>query len=274
MTGTVAPETDLPVLYHNDMSVCAAKVRMAFAEKQVAFHGIHLDIRAGDAQRPEYVKLNPNQVVPTLVWQGRVVIESNVICEFIDDAWPTHGSGSLRPADALDRAQMRLWMKRLDDGMHAMTGVVSTCVAFRHQHLARAPEDLQAWLNQMVDHARRERLASCIHEGLESPYFTTAVRQFDALMGQFETTLTHAQWLAGDRFSLADIAYAPYLARLAHLGLDDMVQSRPGVRDWSERVLSRPGFRTGIADWFNPKYLAIFDRERDRARARAATILG
>ena len=54
-------------LYHNDMSVCAQKVRMALAEKQLPWESHHLDLRAGDQQKPEYVKLNPNAVVPTLV---------------------------------------------------------------------------------------------------------------------------------------------------------------------------------------------------------------
>ncbi len=264
---------EVPVLYHNDMSVCAAKVRMAFAEKGVAFHGIHLDIRAGEAQHPDYVKLNPNQVVPTLLHWGRVIIESNVICEYIDDAWPDQGTGELRPQGALDRARMRLWMKRLDDGMHAMTGVVSTCVAFRHQHLARKPEDVQAWLDKMVDPARRERMRSCVYQGLDSSYFVDGVRRFDRLMAEFDQVLGQSRWLAGDQFSLADIAYAPYLVRLHHLGLDDMIQSRPAVRDWSERVLDRPSFKVGIAGWFNSKYLAIFERERDQARKKVAEIL-
>ena len=95
-----------PLLYHNDMSVCAAKVRMALAEKAVTWEGVHLDIRAGDAQKPEYVKLNPNQVVPTLVHQGVPVIESNIICEYIDDHWT---STALKPSDTLARAAIGLF---------------------------------------------------------------------------------------------------------------------------------------------------------------------
>jgi glutathione S-transferase len=64
-------------LYHNDMSVCAAKVRTALAAKKLDWNGVHLDLRRGDAQKPEYLKLNPNAVVPTLVHDGRVVC-SNV----------------------------------------------------------------------------------------------------------------------------------------------------------------------------------------------------
>src|ERR1700722_20624319 len=58
---------EMLTLYHNDMSVCAAKVRTALAGKKLAWNGVHLDLRRGDAQEPEYLKLNLNAVVPTLV---------------------------------------------------------------------------------------------------------------------------------------------------------------------------------------------------------------
>lgn len=262
---------DKPVLYHNDMSVCAAKVRMALAEKRVEFEGIHLNLRAGDAQKPDYVKLNPNQVVPTLVHRGVPVIESNVICEYIDDHW---SAAALRPADALDRAAMRLWMKRLDDGMHPATGVVSTCVAFRHQHLAKKPEDYQAWLANMVDPARRERMRSCVEQGMDSSFFADALKRFDKLIGDFDRALEKGPWLAGRAFSLADIAYAPYMIRLQHLGLDDMVKRRPRVVEWVARLFDRPSYKEGIERWINPHYVEIFDRERDSARAKSRQILG
>ena len=89
-------------LYHNDMSVCAQKVRFALAEKKLAWEGHHLNLRAGDQQKPEYLKLNPNAVVPTLVDNGTVIIESTVISEYLDDAYPepTLKAGGCRRARA------------------------------------------------------------------------------------------------------------------------------------------------------------------------------
>ena len=98
-------------LYHNDMSVCAQKVRFALAEKKLKWEGHRLNLRAGDQQKPEYLKLNPNAFVPTLVDNGIVIIESTVICEYLDDAYPEPG---LRPAEAFGRARMRLGTKELD----------------------------------------------------------------------------------------------------------------------------------------------------------------
>lgn len=121
-------------LYHNDMSVCAQKVRLALAEKKLSWEGHHLNLRAADQQKPEYLKLNPNAVVPALVDNGTVIIESTVINEYLDDAYP---EPRLKPADAAGRARMRLWTKQLDEGVHAATSVVSSAIAFRYQKLAQ-----------------------------------------------------------------------------------------------------------------------------------------
>ncbi|MBL8376397.1 MAG: glutathione S-transferase family protein [Burkholderiales bacterium] len=259
-----------PVLYHNDMSVCAAKVRMALAEKAVEYDGVHLNLRAGDAQKPDYVKLNPNQVVPTLVHADQVIIESNVICEYVDDAWP---DAPLRPAAPADRARMRLWMRQLDEGVHAATGTISSCIAFRHQHLQRDPAELQAWLERMTDPARRERTRHAIELGVDAPEFAPAVRRFQKLLGDMDTALAGGAWLAGPTYSLADLAYAPYMTRLDHLGLAVLIDARPRVRDWAGRLFARPAYAQGIAAWFNPSYLEIFARERAAAGARVATII-
>jgi glutathione S-transferase len=85
-------------LYHNDMSTCAQKVRLALAEKEANWHSHHLDLRARDQQKPEYIKLNPNAVVPTLNHDGAIIIESTVINEYIDDALAGPALRRRRPA--------------------------------------------------------------------------------------------------------------------------------------------------------------------------------
>jgi len=258
-------------LYHNDMSVCSAKARMALAEKDLAWDGVHLNLRAGDAQRPEYVALNPNQLVPTLVHRGRPVIESNVICEYLDDIQP---DPALRPADAYARARMRLWTKQLDEGVHAAVGTLGLCIAFRDQHLERDPEEVQKYLANLVDPARRERIAHALEFAMDAPGFTPALRRFVKLVSDMDAALASGPWLAGDAYSLADLAYAPYLARLEHLGLDDMVKARPRVAAWWARLSARPAFQEGVKRWFNPSYLSHFDRHREKARTHARRILG
>ena len=258
-------------LYHNDMSVCAAKVRTALLEKGLECAFIHLDLRAGDAQKPDYLRLNPNAVVPTLVHNDRVIIESTVICEFIDDEWP---DPPLKPADSVGRARMRLWTKQLDEGLHAAVGSLSFAIAFRHQMLARSTEDRTKWLVGIPQQDRRERLQSLLELGLQSPYFAPAVKRYAKLFDDFENALEHGSWLAGERFSLADIAFAPYLARLRHLGFDILFDRHPHATDWARRVAERPSVLGGVERWFNPKYLALFEAQRPEAKLTISRVLG
>jgi glutathione S-transferase len=258
-------------LYHNDMSVCAAKVRTALIEKNVPCEFVHLDLRAGDAQKPDYLNLNPNAVVPTLVHDGRVIIESTVICEYVDDQWP---EPALKPADSFGRAQMRLWTKQLDEGLHAAVGSLSFAIAFRHQMLSRSAEDQAKWLAGMPQPERRERLQSLLELGLQSPYFAPAVKRYAKLFGDIERALEHGFWLAGEHFSLAEVGFAPYLARLRHLGFDLLFEHHARTADWSRRVAERPSVIGGVERWFNPKYLALFEQRRPEAKLAIARLLG
>jgi len=258
-------------LYHNDMSVCSAKVRMALAEKKIDWNGVHLDLRARDAQKSEYLKLNPNAVVPTLVHDGRVVIESTVICEYVDDEWP---GPPLKPSDAFGRAQMRLWTKQLDEGLHIAVATLSFAVAFRYQWLARPAEDRVKWLAGIPQPERRQRLQSLVEQGFDSTFFKPAVERYWKLFTDFQAALEKSPWLAGESLSLAEIGYAPYLARLRHLGFDALFEQHPRVAEWSGRVASRPSVANDVERWSNPKYLALFAEKRPEAIARISRIIG
>lgn len=257
-------------LYHNDMSVCAQKVRFALAEKKLKWEGRHLNLRAGDQQKPEYLKLNPNAVVPTLVDDGAVIIESTVINEYLDDGYP---EPRLRPADSRACARMRLWTKQLDEGVHAATSVLSTAIAFRYQKLVKGQEELEKFHRQMPDPAKRERSWETITKGVESSYFAGAAKRFDKLLADMEAALSEGPWLAGKEFSLADIGYAPYMARLEHLQLQFLWDKRPHVPAWYERLRERRGYTEGIEKWLNASYLTLMKEKGAEVRSRVRAIV-
>ncbi|MPZ78472.1 MAG: glutathione S-transferase family protein [Deltaproteobacteria bacterium] len=257
-------------LYHNDMSVCAQKVRLALAEKKLAWHGHHLNLRAGDQQKPEYLKLNPNAVVPTLVDNGSVIIESTVICEYLEDTYP---EPRLRPADAAERARMRLWTKQLDEGVHAATSVVSSAIAFRHQKLAQGMEALEAFHKKMPDPVKRERSWENITQGVKSRFFVDAVKRFDHLLGDMETSLSNGPWLAGKEFSLADIGYAPYITRLDHLQMQFLWDDRPRIAGWYDRLRERGSYAQALEKWFNAAYLPLMKEKGAEVQSRVKVIV-
>ena len=88
-----------------------------------------------------------------------------------------------------------------------------------------------------------------------------------------ERALGAAPWLAGSAFSLADIAYAPYVTRLDHLQLVAMWKSRPRLAEWYARIRERAGYQDGLTRWFNPKYLELMAEKGRETWPRVAEIL-
>jgi glutathione S-transferase len=208
--------------------------------------------------------------VPTLVDDGRVVIESTVICEYLDD---TYLDPPLRPHDPYRRAHMRLWTKRLDEGLHFATGVISGSIAFRHQHLARPADELKAYIEGIPDPIRRERQRQQIELGIEAPQFTEAVRRFEEWLTDMERDLEDHPWMAGEDYSLADAAYTPYVVRVDELQMPGLLERRPRIRDWFDRIKARKNFKPGYLDWVDESYIALMREKGAEAGPRLREIV-
>jgi len=253
-------------LYHNDMSVCAQKVRLALAEKGLAYEARHLNLRQGDQQKPDYLKLNPKGVVPTLVDDATVVTESIVINEYLEDAFPAR---PLRPAEPAGRARMRLWTKETDGGIFAATGIVSMSVAFHHQY----PPEIVEELARQRGPAYRQRFEQ-LRKGVDNPAFPDAIKRLYKMVTDMNAALAGTPWLAGHALTLADIAYAPYLTRLDHLKFLGMLDQNPRVAAWYERMRMRPSYQSALAAQFNPKYLPLMAEKGGEAWPRIRSLLG
>ena len=253
-------------LYHAGMSVCSEKVRILLAERGKGFVSHLLDLRAGDQQKPEYLKLNPNAVVPTIVHDGNVVIESNIILEYLAEVLP---GTALTTASPLGRTRMRYWTKQLDEGLHQLTSVISFAIGFRYQLLAKPREEALTVLRKIPDPFRRERQIDIYENGVESSHFAPAIRRFDKMLADMEKDLSADRWLAGAEYSLADIAYTPYVNRLDQLQLTHMWDKRPKVAAWFDTVRARPSFKTSY-DGFMAK--PVLDVMRDKGQAASSQV--
>jgi glutathione S-transferase len=258
-------------LYHGDTSVCASKARLVLAEKDLAWDGKLLDLRKGEQHTPSYLKLNPNAVVPTLVHDGRVIVESTVIIEYLDEAFP---SPPLMPADPFRRAQARLWMKKIDDYLHAACSALTFAIAFRDTMLRKDPKDLEAHLARIPDADYRERQRLSIELGLAAPHVAQAARQYERFIGEMEHALQSSRWLAGDEYSLADVAATPYVHRAELLGMEGLWAARPHVAEWLSCVRARPSFEQGVTKWFGDEARRRFDVPREQIWSKVRGILG
>jgi glutathione S-transferase len=161
---------------------------------------------------------------------------------------------------------MRRFAAIPDQGLHAACGVVSSAIAFRHQHLALPPEELEANIAATPDPARRERKRQTIEKGLAAPFAADAVRLYDGLLGRIEARLEETgDWLAGGGYSLAEACLVPYVLRLDHLTLGWLWDRRPHLTGWYERVQAQPNF-TGISDYIDDRYLTLMAEHGPPAR--------
>jgi glutathione S-transferase len=257
-------------LYHNDMSLCAQKVRVCLAEKGLAWENRHLVLRAGEHQQPWYLELNRRAVVPTLIDGDKVVPESNVILEYLEDAYP---QPPLMPQTPYGRARVRLWTKQLDEDIHdASAAILSFGIAFRHQYLERG-ELGKKMLEQIPNIFKRERRRDVIEKGTQSQHFIIAVQRMGLLLDEMEEALADHAWLASSEYSLADVAFTPYLARLEHLDILGLLATRRRVADWYDRCKARPSFAEAIVKWENPDYLTLMKKRGAEAWPQVRRIL-
>lgn len=237
-------------LYHNNISVCAQKVRLVLFEKKIPWISRHLDLKRGDHLKPDFLAINPKGLVPVLVHDGQTIIESTLICEYLDDVFP---APPLKPAEALGRARMRLWEKAVDEGLHVACGTISFVAVFAKQlNDDRSHQDIEARLALIPDPARRKRQSQLLQLGFKAPFVKDALKLHDKILGEMEIALQSGPWLMGAQFTLADVVMAPYVERLDRLTLSGLWNpERPLVGEWFRRLRSRPSFAEAL-DAFQP----------------------
>jgi len=262
-------------LYHHGSSACAAKVRFALEEKQLDWESRYVDLMQGEQFAPEYVALNPKAVVPTLVHAGRVIPESTVICEYLDE---TFRQRRIYPDDPWRRAQIRLWTKAVDEELHPACSALTYIVSHRHAILRRGVGSFEEFLAAGATEGRvaRERKWLWIQQGLAAPGAQEQLAIYVGYLDKMERTLGETEWLAGDGFSMADIALAPYVNRLEALALSAVWNDgrRPHVADWFRRIRERPAFERAILQWIPAELGQEMRANGEAARAQVASMLG
>ena len=232
-------------LYRDHNAVCCQKVELVLAEKGISWIAREVSLPRGEQLDPEFLKINPNAVVPVLVHDGMPVVESTVICEYLDEVFP---EPELHPADALGRAHMRLWTKNVDEALHEAGSVLSFAAHWGDRFRKLSPDERQRRYRNVGDPIREDMYESTVEHGLDLPYVARAAILFERAFANLESKLVDgAEWATGTRFTLADTALTPYVARIEYLGILDLwLDGRPWTGAWWERVKARPSFEAAV----------------------------
>ena len=234
-------------LYHAGLTACSKKVRLCLREKGLDYVGHYMELGKFDQHDPDYLKLNPNGLVPTLVHDGAAIIESAVINEYLDDVFP---DVPLRPADPVERARARLWGKLADEALGPNMVVAfsgSSNIGMAARELAAA--DIDGVLDRIPLTERRNVIAKISRGGgFTDDDFAAAREKAGFIVRRVEQALEAGPYLAGSTYSLADINMIPFMDRYRERVVPDLFTVSQHLRlcDWCDRILARPAV---IATW-------------------------
>lgn len=225
-------------LYHSGLTTCSKQVRHCLREKGLAYKSRYVELWRYENLSPDYLKLNPNGVVPTLVHDGVPVINSFCINEYIEDVFP---QPPLRPADPHERARMRYWAWTADEIHHAVARLSHAhMMQTRVRELSEADQTLMLAHTPVPDKRERWRLLAKV--GYSTEQLQEALESVLFVFGRMEQELTaRGPWLAGATFSLGDINMAAIVHRTFELYRREIERPAfPRVNDWWERLMARP----------------------------------
>jgi glutathione S-transferase len=240
-TGCNMQKTSL-LLYHALHSTCSQKVRMVLHEKALAFDEVRIDLGKKEQLKPEYLALNPNGVVPTLVDDGIPIIESSVICEYLDEKYPHN---PLVPHDLVERARMRTWTHYIEEVAVGAIRVPSFNRAFlyRFDKLDQKQFEGEEINPRPVRRELFQRMGS--PKGFSKQEIDRSLEQLGETCRRMDAAIaSRGPWLMGEQFTLADVLVMPSIDRMADLGLSHIWQNKyPNVGGWYERLQARPAFK-------------------------------
>ncbi|MGH6726526.1 MAG: glutathione S-transferase family protein [Pseudolabrys sp.] len=226
-------------LYNAPQSTCSQRVRFVFNGKKIPFDEVKLNLLAGDQLKPDYLKLNPNGVVPTLDHDGAIVTDSNVITEYLDEVAP---QASFTPEDPVKRARMRAHMHFIDEMPAAAVRVPTFNLAFLPSFQKMSREAFVAMAESKP--LRKEFMMTMGQTGFPRKDMDEALarlrRTYERMDAEIEKS--GGPWLLGKDISLADVAAMPALVRMHDLNMAEW-QDLPRIVTWFDNIRAHPAFR-------------------------------
>jgi glutathione S-transferase len=198
------------LLYHDPRAPNPRRVRIFLAEKGVAYDTIEVSIAAAEHRTPEFRKKNPLALLPVLeLADGKVLRESMAICRYVEELQP---EPNLFGADAWERAQIEQWNRHAE-----LELLIPIAQVFRNTN--------PFWVGRIK----------------QSPDYGEIMRDIvGARFDWLEEELTLRPYLAGPRFTVADITAlcAIDFGKVSNLRIK--ADTHPNLAAWHARVSARP----------------------------------
>ncbi len=237
-------------LFHARGSSCSQKLRIVLQLKGIDWQSHEVDLKVGENYEPWYLGINPRGLVPCLVHDGAVHIESNDIIEYLEACFP---EPPLIPDGAAENVQQML---RMEDDLHRDLRVLT----FRYV-IPTKPGALKSAksLDQLRSHGgtvggqpdpkKQDEIRfweSANRSGITDAQVIASVLRFAEALDSLDTTLATSDFLLGDGITVLDIAWYAYATRLLAAGYP-LHRQHPRVGSWYDALHQRSEFRGEVA---------------------------
>ncbi len=232
-------------LYSFGPGANSLKPLLTLYEKGLPFEHKQLNPATFEHHSDWFKAINPRGQVPALEDGGKIVTESTVICEYLEDEYPTEVR--LRPDNSFDRAQMRIWTKWVDEYFCWCVSTIGW-----HRHIGHMVKDLNdREFDEMVAKVpvpeqqvkwRRAR------EGFPKEMLEEEMRKIAVSVRKLDDHLADNEWLAGGMYSLADICNFA-IANGMEKGFAELVNESdaPHLLRWIREINERPAAKAMFA---------------------------
>ncbi|MEM9757824.1 MAG: glutathione S-transferase family protein [Pseudomonadota bacterium] len=238
-------------LLHFMGSSCSQKTRIFLKLKDIPCELHHVDLAKHENYSDWFMGINPRGLVPVLIDDGQVIIESNDILLRLEQQFP---DPALIPAESEEEARTLL---EEEDQLHLDFRALSMRFVFSAKRAMRSEEQLKGYEDggsgtvggvRDANKAReleffRDMLAN---DGITDEQVKAAVGRFRAAFENFEKQLESTAYLLSDELSILDIAWYIYSARLLAAGYP-LHRLHPRVGAWYDALHARPEFSVEVA---------------------------
>ena len=222
------------------------KPLLTLYEKGLPFTRRQLNPAIFEHHEDWFKAVNPNGQVPALDHDGKVITESTVICEYLEDVFPD--ANPMRPSDPYLAAQMRIWTKWVDEyfcwcvstlGWHRRIGPLARSLS---------DEDFEAHVKTIPIYEQQVKWRHA-REGFPQETLDEEMRKIAFSVRKLEARLSESEWLAGPDFSLADVCNFA-IANTMEVNYADLVNEAdtPHLLAWIRAIQLRPGAQKMFAN--------------------------
>jgi glutathione S-transferase len=226
-------------LYHYWDSFYSFKVRLCLEEKELDWESRNINLMRFENLAPGYLRVNPDGLVPTLVHDGATITESSIINEYLDGCFP---APALRPADEVALARMRYWVGVEEEQLFKAVRPVTLNLIMKKIFQTYSDAEMDAFLAAHPKQYALGYLKKTFKEPVDAAAVEKGRRALRSAFESMDRELQTRPWLAGDAYSLADIAAAPVIDRIDVLNLNDLYDGLGALKDWIARLTARPAY--------------------------------